>query len=211
MNRILTDNLPENDMVASAFMLYSLPRIYKKVDAVTVFPGLGENKRIEAAIKIWQDSAVNARHFLFPGINLKEKTAEEFSLERLSGSDMGLVRKDGVIIRLHADHTKDQAEWVRDRVVELKIKSLALCVPAFHGLRAYLTLLKSFLAANVQIPITPVFAEIAPGEKVPEVQADAWSLVPGEIKRIFDYQAKGDVATFQELKDYLNWLWKQDF
>ncbi|GEM_PF-6755796 len=36
---------------------------------------------------------------------------------------------------------------------------------------------------------------------------NGWELVPGEVERIVQYQQKGDVATYEELKCYLGWLW----
>jgi hypothetical protein len=89
------------------------------------------------------------------------------------------------------------------------VASLALFASPYHVLRAYLTLLKTLLKQQRRLPLIPVPTLIAPQQLVPECGVPGWVMIPGEIHRIQAYQARGDVATFEELMDYLHWAWQQ--
>jgi uncharacterized SAM-binding protein YcdF (DUF218 family) len=106
-------------------------------------------------------------------------------------------------------NTVDQADWLRDKVKEFNIKSLALCASYYHLPRAFLTVLKTFIKARIQIVIIPHPTATPPEAPSPEVNQSQWDLIPGEIERILKYQKKGDVATIEELKEYLAWVWTQ--
>lgn len=74
----------------------------------------------------------------------------------------------------------------------------------------YLTLLKMYLASDMHpIAMVPVPVPIPPDVSIPECQVDTWTMVPGEVTRIIQYQTQGDVTTFSELQEYLRWLWQQ--
>jgi lipopolysaccharide export LptBFGC system permease protein LptF len=208
MERIIEKK--DSDILAMALMLYSVPKIPQKTDALVIMPGLGENWRIEQAIKIWENNNKENKFLLISGVNQKEKTAFPFSIENFKKPPFNLKREQNVYTQEHADHTKAQAEWIISKVKELNIQSLSLFVSPFHLLRAYSTLLKAFINSNNErIVIIPNPIKIPPSTNIPEVNSNAWDLVQGELDRIKIYQEKGDVASYEELKDYLNWLWTQ--
>lgn len=199
----------DSDLLAMALMLYSLPRIHQ-TEALVVMPGLGENWRIEQAVKVWENNDQKNKFLLISGVNQKEKTAFPFSIENFKKSPFNLKRVENVHIQEHADHTKAQAEWIVNKTKELNIKSLTVFVSPFHLLRAYNTLLKTFINLDAErILIIPNPIRIPPSTNIPEVNSSAWDLVQGELDRIKIYQEKGDVASYEELKEYLNWLWTQ--
>lgn len=199
-------NKDECSEIAMTMMLYSVPRI--DCDAIVVMPGLGETWRITDAIRSWEKNKT-ARFLLIAGYNRKEKTWVHLSLDTLKEQPFNLRRCQGVHIGVHAEHTRKQAEWIVRKVQNLEITSLALFVSPYHLLRAYCTVLKAM--GSQRIPIIPVPVTIPPDTIIPAVGVDGWEMVPGEVSRLTTYQDKGDVATFDELRAYLSWLWTGSF
>lgn len=197
-----------SDLVAMATLLYGLPRPAGKVDAVVVLPGLGEDWRLIDGIHAWNGSSL-ARHLMIAGIFDGEKTKVQPTVEYLSGKPFNLERAEGVLIQPHAHHTKEQAEWVVENVRKHGISSIALFVSPYHLLRAYCTVLKAFIKADHQVAIIPMPVAVSPSTQIPEVGVDAWTMSSGEVERIIKYQKLDDVATKDELKDYLAWLCSQ--
>lgn len=203
MNRVIRGD-KSSDIIAMTMMLYGLPRVIRRADAIVVLPGLGEMWRLTDAIRAWEHNAPAARYLLITGHNQREKTWVHFTLDNLN-----LKRRDGVYIEAHAEHTKEQAEWIIGKVQDLKISSLALFVSPYHLLRAYCTILRTFIRLDVpNVPMIPIPVAISPDTTIPEINVDAWEMVKGEVKRLIAYQEKDDVATYRELRDYLSWLWK---
>ncbi len=201
---------PENDVAKMMAMILALPRV--KTHAVTVFPGQGENCRLESAVKWWKASRSN--HLFVAGTEWKEeKTTVQPTVALLQAppynlSDSDLERTE---IQEHAHITPDQTKWVVQMVKKWEIQSIGLVAPTYHVVRAYLTLLKEFLKIGRAIPIIPLPVPISPSTISPENQVDFWTMMDGEIARIIKYQGQDyqNVATLEELKPYLAWLWKQ--
>lgn len=202
------DETSESKIVAMVTMVLSIPRLVEQVDAFLVFPGMGEWWRVNDAAALW-NTHKNARHLLIAGHNQRENTARKMDLAWLM-EEFELNRKEGVVCISHAEHTKDQCDWVAEQVRELHLTSLALCVSPYHIVRAYLTLLKTLHNTGIRIPIVPFPVQVSPSEEIPETGTDAWSMVAGEVERIHAYQQKGDVASSELLHDYLAWFWKGD-
>ena len=197
-----------SDIISAAMMVYSIPRIMEDVQAVVVFPGLGEDWRITHAIGWWHQAFSD--FFLVAGINPRETTWKRLDINGLMRSPFFLKRTRGVETQINAAHTKEQAEWVYERVMSLGIQSLALFASPFHCLRAYLTLLKTFIDHEKNdVILIPAPTPVAPTRFIPENGRNGWEFVPGEVERIVQYQEKGDVATYEELNWYLSWLWNQ--
>lgn len=195
-----------SDVVAMAMMVYTIPKPMKGVQALVVFPGFGEHSRITNAINWWEQ--LYGDFFLIGGVYPKEKTFERLDILRLEKKPFSLRRVIGVETQIIAQHTKDQAEWVYTRAMALGIQSIALFAPPFHCLRAYVTLLKTFIDHRKNdVVLIPAPTPVAPSRLIPEFTKNAWDLVPGEVERIITYQKKGDVATREELACYLEWLW----
>jgi len=212
MNEIprIVEEAQKNIVAKMATMILSIPRL--ETDAITVFPGRGENVRLEYAVKVWQYSQFpgELRFFLVAGTEWKtEAKTPQPTLELLQGNPYNLRKMAGVYIQYHAHCTPDQTGWVLEKVRACGIKSLSLIAPPYHLPRAYLTLLKELYKQSICIPIIPLPVPTSPDTIVPEDGVDAWTLFDGEAERILKYQEKGDVATLPELKEYLCWLWKQ--
>ena len=197
-----------DELAAMAALLYTIS-IDNAVhaDAIVTFPGLGEWWRFEEPILWWVGGVTNARYLLLAGINTREQTSDVFDPSKLE--QYGLADLDGVVTQGHAEHTREQAEWLAQKVRELDLQSIALFAPAYHLLRAYLTVLKTFLKEGILIPIFPVPNSVSPFTGIPEFDGSATGLdmLPGEFKRIHAYQEKGDVADFGEFREYLRWFW----
>jgi hypothetical protein len=210
-SRIMDEN-PTGEMASMAMMLYTVPRAIDRVDAVAVLPGLGERWRLDDATAAY-DNNPQARRLLITGINGNELTFEQPTPDILR-EKYGMQREDGIRIQQGALHTKAQAEWLAATVEEEGVESMGLFISPYHLLRGSLTTLKAFIRHDVRIPIIPMPVHIAPSETIPEMAAkgiprDAWGMLPAETARITEYQAKGDVATADELREYINWMWTQ--
>lgn len=173
------------------------------------FHGLGELGRLQHALHWWHHPAFTGRFLLLAGCNAQETTADALTLARLRQAPFHVQRLDGVQTLPHARHTREQAEWVGDCVAASGVTSLALFAPPYHLLRAYLTLLKTLLTRQHRLPLIPVPTPLAPEQLVPEYGVPGWALIPGELHRIAAYQAAGHVATLEELRAYLHWVWQQ--
>jgi len=198
---------PVSEVVAMTMMIYSIPRLEEKCDALCVFPGMNEHWRVAQAVKLWEKGA--GRYLLIAnGIESREKYVD-LTVPSLKNPPYGLTREREVIVSLlNPWYANDQANWTMEQIKKFNVSSIALFVSPYHLLRAYLTLLKSmFKSGELFIPLIPVPVAVSPDTKIPESEINAWDSVPGELARLPRYQAKGDVATFQELKYYLSWLW----
>lgn len=90
---------------------------------------------------------------------------------------------------------------------ESDVTSIALTTSPYHLPRFYLTVLKELERRNIRIPVVPAPAAVAPQTPIPETDVTSEDLIPGEVKRILTYLNKGWLATPQELRRYLSWLW----
>lgn len=199
-----------NSVTAMTMMLYNLPRqILPQIEAFALFPGMGEIWRVRHIIACWENRENTVQYFLNTALNTREKTAEKLTIKHLCMPPYNLSRTECVITRVHAEHTKDQTEWLAKQVKKLDISSVAVFAPPYHCLRAYLTLLKSFIKREMnEVILIPMPTPISPSRITPETGSNAWGMVPGEVERIIRYQKKGDVATYQEFIAYMEWLWK---
>lgn len=196
------------ELGAMATMLHCVPReAGDLVDAVAVFPGLGDDARKVAGVRAWESSRT-ARHFFMAGTNDIEPTHISETPETLAR--FGLTRTEGVRTMPRADHTRHQSDWLLDQIEETGATSLALHVTPFHMLRAYCTVLGAADRRGVDpIPMIPMVVRVSPATMVPDAHKDNWDMFSGEAPRIAAYQEKGDVAKAGRLREYLGWLWEQ--
>lgn len=172
-------------------------------DALVTIPGMGETWRVLQPLKEWEKST--AEHFLLAGMYWGEQQFEELSMELLKQSPYNLKRTENVHTQLSARHTKAQTDWIIRRASKLEITSFIFYAPTYHITRAYLTLLKSLIQSEIKpVIMIPKPIVMSPNVIIPEANAQARSLIPGEIERIKIYQEKGDVATLDELENYLD-------
>ena len=200
------------ELFTMAHMIASTPHPVDKVDAIAVMPGLGEHIRIITAVNAWESNP-QTRHLLIAGTNPTEHTQIQPTLEFLQGNPIYLQRTDGVETQINAKHTREQAEWLMERVRALNIRSMALFVSHWHLPRAYSTLIKTMLEDGDNyrpIPVFPVSVVTSPNAITPETKASVTAMSAGEAERIRKYQELGYVVTLDELHAYLGWLWEQD-
>ncbi len=213
INRIVPRVIEANEntrLFTMAHLVTSTPHPVSSVDALVVTPGLGENKRIKSAVSQWESQESIARFLLVAGTNGIEKRQIQPTIEFLQSAEIGLSKTTGVEVQIEADHTVAQTDWIINKAQQLGVTSMALFVSDWHITRAYSTLLKSMLKSGMRIPVFPVPVATSPSYMVPEYGVRASTMSAGEAERILKYQEKGDVATFSELTEYLDWLWKQD-
>lgn len=195
-------------MGAMAVALFTLPQTLD-VDAILVLPGMGEWERLRTAIAAWNANP-RIRYLLVAGHTKTEDDYAALTVDYLV-AHFGLTRREGVIIEQHAWSTKDQSDWLVSLVQDagLGITSLALCAPSYHLLRAYLTMLKAFSRFGVPfIPMVPMPVPVSPETVSPLGHAKFWDLMQGEFNRIPTYQKKGHVATLEELREYIDAMWR---
>ncbi|WP_231928524.1 YdcF family protein [Micromonospora echinaurantiaca] len=189
-------------------MILTLPQsAAAHVDALVVPTGQGEDWRLTHAIRHWEANP-RVRHLLVANGNPAEQTYAELTLDHLRG--LGLRRTDGVHLQAEpAPNTGLQAAWIVDRVRAYGITSLALVVSPYHLARVYLTVLKALTGGGLRLPLIPLPVAVPPDRPVPETAATGYDLVPGEVRRILAYTDEGWVATPEELRQYLRWLWTE--
>lgn len=199
-----------SEIVSLDMGVLSMPRPIDRVEAFLAFPGEGESWRLTHPIDQWSNEKPSARFFLIAPHNTREMTSETLDLARLQHAPYNLRRLHGVHVCLHAEHSKEQTEWVSKKIEECHIRSVALFVTPYHLLRIYLTLLKSLIVhgQDKEVQMIPAPIPISLDEISPENSVAMWDLIPGEVNRIEKYQATGDAATLPELQTYLRWLWK---
>lgn len=198
-----------SQLFTMAHMIESVPTPVEKVDAIIVMPGLGEHVRLQAAANAWESPNAAAQYLIVAGTNDIEKTQPQPTLAFLQQKPVSLVRTEGVITQVSAEHTRDQTEWIVEQLAETEAKSAALFVTHWHLPRAYSTLVKSLLDRNVNVALFPVAVGTAPDAVVPETGKTVTVMSAGEAERIVKYQELGHVTTLPELAIYLSWLWKQ--
>ncbi|RJQ36660.1 hypothetical protein C4552_02070 [Candidatus Parcubacteria bacterium] len=205
----------ESSVAALATYVLALPRPIERVDALVALLGEGEAERLTYPISWWErvdrdgNRAVRARYLLVAPHNRRERTSERLDIARLRQPPYNLTRTDGVIWDDHAEHTAEQAQWFARMARAYGIKSAALFAPPYHIVRAYLTFVLRLQLTWTQVQLIPAPIPVPPMRISPESSATGWALIPGETKRIIQYQHKGDVATLAKLTEYLGWLWAQ--
>lgn len=197
------------ELFTLAHLILSTPCPLDRVDAIAVMPGLGEHDRVMAAARAYE-SNLKVRYLLVAGTYAGEKAQPQPSLEYLKAAPINLQRFDNVKTQVSASNTVEQVEWLLQTIKSQGITSLAVVVSHWHLPRAYGTLLKSMVKADLQIPAFPVAVPSEPYRIVPETGVSVAKMSAGEAERIIVYQKKGDVVSLTELEDYLSWLWKQN-
>jgi hypothetical protein len=196
----------ESEGFIYATRVLSVPR--KATEALVVFPGMGENERVIHAVRKW---SVDDLNYLFvAGIHRGEATFSELSAETLLKQPFALDPDlvDGVFTQIEAANTKVQADWTVEMVKRTGVESLALTAPDYHLPRAYGTLLASLLEdVPWKVALIPEPTPLSPLHISPETGKTSSELTPAEWVRICAYQKKGDVATREQLEEYLHWLY----
>jgi len=201
----LTAPTPESDAFWLATRILSVPRM--PTQALAVFPGLGDDTRVSYAVNRWHGGTYE--HFLVSGCGQGERTARRFTLETLQRNPFGLIRTTNVHTQVEAANTLEQCRWVAEKLSGLGLHSVGIVAPPFHLPRVFLTLLKQVREiCGHWVIMVPDPVPAPPCAISPENNLTATGLAPAEFERIAVYQAKGDVATSEELDRYLRWLYQ---
>ena len=207
--RIIDEN-PAHELAIITMMAYSLPRPLDKVDTLVVFPGMGEDWRVIQAIDTC-NQYTNIKRLLIAGVNETEKTYKKLTIQALYNLPNPPRPGLELIFQDKAGQTNDQTDWVAQEANAQNFLAIGLFISPYHLLRAYCTLIRSFKKLNLSyIPILPVPAAISPDIIIPETGVDAWRMAMGEYERIDKYQRQGDVASYADIREYVNWLWKSE-
>lgn len=190
----------------AAHSVLSVPGDLDRITSIAVTPGLGEDIRVLKAIELWQ-SDQEFEHLFITGTNVNEKLQPQLTLERLQEAPYFLHRLEGVVTQVEAEHTRAQTDWLVEQLVANNVKNLVLCVSHWHITRAYMTLLKSMLNKDYVIPVIPFVIGTSPSQIIPEINETVQNMSAGEAKRIVKYSSIGQIASSEELSNYLNWLW----
>ena len=196
---------PESTAFEIAALIAGITRV--PTEAIAVHTGLGEDERVLYAIQRF-----NRRDFkclLVSGLNPDEKTAKRFDLKTLRAAPFHLLRDEGVFTQMYAGNTPDQAEWIAFCAQDLGLRSISISAPPYHLPRAYLTVLATFLKAGIRARdcmLIPLPTPMSPFYRVPETDATATEMIAGEYERIKRYTQKGDVASIDDLRRYIDSL-----
>lgn len=193
--------------------LMALPRKIADIDALVVFPGMGENERLIETINMWRPHMASKKLFITGDEWKVNATFVRPIFKNLKKSPFNLPitpMESTIYFQDHAQNTKDQADWACKLIYGLKVKSVALFTAPYHMPRSFMTMIKSLETFGGEyIPILPMPINLAPHEISDLDNNDTPNLVQKEILKIQNYQEKGDVATLKETDKYLQWLWKQ--
>lgn len=204
MKRVMSMN-QDAGLVAMALMISNIPNTTNfQPEALVTLPGMGEKHRVDLVLDLWDNKNYSsARALLIPGAS--EKIDDNFS-DRAKQYTSGDY--EDIYNSPYAANTLEQMSWIMAKTEELDIDSIILYAPAYHLIRAYLTLIKSMLKVGRFIAVVPQALVVSPYNPVPLANnTPAWQLIPSEVARIIAYQKKGDVASIDELVDYLAFLY----
>jgi len=197
---------PASELFTLASMVLSLPHNLE-ADAAVVVRGLGLELPLRCATKELKD--LDASYLIVAAANSTEKTYRHYDKDDLRAPPFNVKPRVAILTNRHMDHTASQAAWIAEQIGVTNIKTAVLYAPAYHMVRAYCTVLKGMLKAGQYIVLLPRPVPMPPWLVVPENGQDAYEMAHAEAPRILAYQQKGDVVTLSELREYLDWVWKQ--
>jgi len=207
----LTDMNAISHIATLIIQVLTIPINNFKPDALaTITTGMGEKERIIAPVQAWNTNDYpSAQYLLIAGANDQEKYYDEIGFDHLVDPPYNLSRLTARVIcqprDQHKDlNTKGQMEWLVRVASQLGINCMLLYAPPYHITRAYLTLLKVVLKTNASLIVAPKPLEVPPSTITSEMGVQVREMIPGEIRRIQEYQNKGDVATLEELEYYID-------
>lgn len=188
-------------VVQALLAIMGIPReIVSEVEALAVFPGQGETWRVRETIGLWEQGI--GKYLLIAG------DRGEYMLSKQSLDELGLRRMRGVVFQKNAQITTDQSGWLIDVCNQLKIESVALLASPYYLLRAFMTTLRDMGKGGRKFAIVPITVRASLDWIAPESGHKMSDLVVGEIARISKYQEKGDVCSWENLQEYISWLWE---
>ena len=179
-----------------------------------IVPSVDHRDPVGRAYSTLVQQGVHVEHLVVLGHHKEAGTRNDLTAPAI-WTQLGLSDDDSLQIhsQIEAFHAGDQAVWLWNLVTELGLEALALYVPGFHLSRFYLTALRHMNKRGLRIPLLPWQEPVNPtGDfKLAFTNVDQWEshvdLALGDAAKILQYV--DDVATYDELKDYFDWLFNQ--
>ncbi|TAK05013.1 hypothetical protein EPO33_03395 [Patescibacteria group bacterium] len=190
----------------------------RAIDAIVVYPGVGERERVEAGIALAQCTYTGMLYLA--GINAAERARGDLPAHgELVARLAHLPRPPSVEIDENGENALVQSQNTQALCSRLYAAAparqritLYLVVTDWHLPRAYLTLARLLLDWREAGPVPRVYPWSAPRRLAGTLSGTNANHYAGatlsdatatEYQRILAYQQKGDVATYEELLAYL--------
>lgn len=196
---------PESMVLASTNAVLALPRP-PQTHALVIWPGFERKHCFRYGAELWAQGQADV--LLLAGQNPEESPDNLYLDESEFRRKFGIPDDSRFYSQGVALHTGMQAQWLAKMVDEHNLLDVALVAPAFHMTRAYMTIVASMERVGMDhVPIYPFPTAMDPGEIIPIPDANQWRFAQKEAKRILDYQLKGDVCSFEDLRDHITKTW----
>lgn len=216
------DPATRSEAVTTA-ILGLVPRVEpSKAEALIAVPGQGEQRRVIVPVRTYNQKQEIQQLFV-TGDCSWEPTWEDYTKDRLHHAPYHLARRDGLVVQpdSHAEHTKEQADWLAHEFRMRGTASVVVSVVDYHLVRLYCALLASMIDVGIdnKTAILPWPIATPPDETIPGLGMSPWGAMPGEIARRQTYQnirggheiesgQQPDCATPIQVLEYLSWLHK---
>lgn len=196
------------------------PSLVQRCEALFITNGWDERERLRCGVRIWQEKASRFPRYLFisrspwsrflKGAKSPEDLSPALYPEVISTS---FERTKGVFLsNTLLENTKEEALWLADLITEHHIQSVAFITSPEHIERVFRTFVRQFAGQKIRIPIIAVNTHflMPPGRAVADGEdptRTGWDYYPGEDRRLREYETDPpDIAQFEEMKGYLDWL-----
>ncbi|MBX4200631.1 YdcF family protein [Candidatus Parcubacteria bacterium] len=162
--------------------------------AILVLPGKHQEYRITESVKLWKKEG---DYFWVAGTRGDPAYTRE-DIIKVTGDD-----SSDIVCQGFAEHTLAQMQWCALMLKENpQIKYLIVATAAYHLPRCILTLLQVFKKEGVKMLITPMPLENPSGNSFSVEDGEDFT---SELKKIPQYQEKGDVLSVEDWIEYLAW------
>ena len=183
--------------------VYTLPLL--RSDAIVVLSGDG-TKRNDVALQLFRPPQQGGQFIVVTG----GLDNPPFSLPApaLASNLIGHgVAPDRIIQIAKGKHTRAEADAVVKLAKQRKWRRLLVVTSAFHAPRTMLTFIQALHDAKAetktQVLVVPA-SQLRWNEQPDGAPAPRTELFRGELQKIEEYAAKGDVATYDRGLEYLN-------
>ncbi len=199
------------------------PELARRCDALIILNGRDEPKRLCCGLGMWQEHTACFHH-----LYISRSFRSRFLKNVNSPKDISAALYPGVIPTLFErtrgvilseqllEDTKEEALWAADLVLRHKTRSIAFVTSPEHAERVCRTFVRQFGLKRIRIPIIPVNTHIAmpPGRVVIDGEDGkpsriGWDYYSGENKRLSEYEKCADIAAYEQMREYFDWLYDQ--
>lgn len=173
----------------------------READAILVVTGEGEHDRVFHGVELWKQNF--GKYLLITGNSRKTRKRFGAYTKEYIAQLCQVDQEDPRIVvgQTNVRNTLDQINWAATVIAKVPIKSLIVVSSVYHLPRVLLTLLGAIQKRQLKLVLVPNVA--------PLLLPRDYLRIPGEIKRITQYQKKGDIATFKELYEHFFWQLSQ--